>query len=64
MEDEKKAVRMCFWCANTHNFSDEPCKCACHPVEELFDSLKAIDPDTAWTIPQLYAVKKLLASPR
>lgn len=60
--ETKKGDRACFWCANTHNLTTDPCTCACHGVEQVFDSLKAIDPETEWTMPQLYAVKKLLAS--
>lgn len=60
MANEPVKQRMCFYCANTHNFTKEKCECACHPVEATFDALRAIDPEVDWTIPQLYAVKKLL----
>lgn len=60
MADETRAIRMCFYCANTHNFTERKCKCACHKVQGLWDRLRAIDSETDWTIPQLIAVQKLM----
>lgn len=58
-----KAPSLCFYCSNSHIMEpDVVCTCACHPVEELYDKLKAINAEVDWTIPHLYAVKKLLAS--
>jgi hypothetical protein len=56
-----ETVRCCFWCANAHTMGLE-CTCACHKHEQLIDSLKAINADVEWTIPQLGAIRKLLAA--
>lgn len=52
--------RMCFFCANTHNFTKDKCECACHKVEKILDRLSAVNSELSWSIPQLLAIKKLI----
>jgi hypothetical protein len=52
--------RACFYCANTHNFTTDQCKCSCHKVENLWDRLREINPEVDWTIAQLITVQKLI----
>lgn len=56
----EKTRKACFYCANTHNFTTEECKCACHKVENIWQRLRAIDAEVDWTIPQLIAIQKLI----
>lgn len=55
-----KDMRACFYCANTDNFTEEKCECACHKVAPIWDKLEAIEKGLGWTIPQLIAIQKLL----
>ncbi len=55
---------VCFYCANTHNFTTEKCDCACHKVAPTLDKLEAIEKGLDWTIPQLIAIQKLLEQER